>query len=170
MRVHIKVAALVVLLAVTICTAIDQVQGQGGLPAGDESILGVLGIKSAAGLDAPPGIDISSIVFWIDKNRFGVEVVGEAETEPRGLLGRKWSQRQVAEIEFLEMPSEYCKLVDIETPCCLVAKANEHGELKAPLGTWHVTSEDVPGLYTGLPSAGATVNIPSATLSALSRQ
>ena len=170
MRVHIKVAALVVLLAVTtICTAIDQVQGQGGLPAGDESILGVLGIKSATGLGAAPGIDISSIV-WIDKNRFSVEVVGEADTEPRGLLGRKWSQRQVAEIEFLEMPSEYCELVDIETPCYLVAKANEHGELKAPLGTWHVTSEDVPDLYTGLPSVGATVNIPSATLSALSRQ
>lgn len=170
MRVHIKVAVLVVLLAVTtIGTASDQVQGNGGSPTGDESILGVLGIVSAAGPDAAPGIDISSIV-WIDKNRFSVEVVGEVETEPRGLLRRKWSQRQVAEIEFLEMPSAYCKAVDVETPCYLVAKANEHGELKAPLGTWHVTSEDVPDIYTGLPSVGATVNIPTDILSASSRQ
>lgn len=69
MRVHIKVAVLVVLLAVTtIGTASGQVQGNGEAPTGDESILGVLGIVSVAGSDAAPGIDISSIVR-IDKNR-----------------------------------------------------------------------------------------------------
>lgn len=172
MRVHIKVAALVVLLAATTSgTASADASENGGPPTGDDAILSVLDIQANDdGSGTTPKIDISSNIAWIDQNRFSVEVVGEAETEPRGLFNVSWSQRQVAEIELLEMPTEYCEVVDIKTPCYLVSKANEHDELKAPLGAWHVTRENVPDIYTGLPSVGATVNIPENILNASSRQ
>lgn len=176
MRAYIKVAALVGLLAVTTTSAAsDQFPGNGGSPTGDASILAALGIVSADGSGATANTGISDIarisnIAWLDRKRFSVEVVGEAETEPRGLLGRKWSRRQVAEIEFLEMPADYCEAVETRTPCYLVAKASEHDELKAPLGAWHVTNEDVPDVYKGLPSVGRLVHIPPGILSTALQQ
>ena len=160
MRTQLKIAALVAFLA---ATTIGTASAQSGNP-----MLAALGIQAISNGAADPNIDISNIA-WIDGKRFSVEVVGESETEPRGLLGVPWSRRQVAEIELLEMPSSYCQAVDTETPCYLVARANEHDELKAPLGTWHVTDEDGPDVYTGLPSVGARVHISAKILSRASK-
>ena len=170
MRMQIEVAALVVLLVVaTIGTASADSAENGGSPIGDAAILAALGIQANAyESNTPPEIDITNF-DWIDRDRLSIEVVGESETEPRGLFKVHWDHRQVAEIELLEMPIEYCKAVNTGPPCYLVADANEHDELKAPLGTWHVTNEDVPDIYTGLPSVGDPVSISSDILKAASQ-
>ena len=170
MRMHIEIAALAVLLAMaTTGTASADSTENGGPQTGDDAILAALGIQSQRNADdqgAPLTIDFA----WIDKDRLNIEVVGESKTEPRGLFDVHWDRRQVAEIELLEMPSEYCKAVSTDTPCYLVSDANEHDELKAPLGTWHVTEEDIPEIYTGLPSVGNPVYIPPDILGAASQQ
>ena len=160
MRTQLKVAALVAFLAATM---IGAASAQSNKP-----ILTALGVRAIANGAADLNIDISDIA-WIDGKRFSIEVVGESETEPRGLLGVPWSRRQVAEIEFLEMTPDYCRAAHTKTPCYLVARANEHDELKAPLGTWHVTDEDVPDVYTGLPSVGDPVHISAEILDTASK-
>ena len=161
MRMQIEIAALVALLAVTLIGTAQDVSA--------DTVLDALGISQASGRDNnTPEIDAN--IAWIDPERFSVTVDGKSETEPRGLFKVRWLQRQVAEIEFLQMSSNYCRERDTAEPCYLVAKVDEHDELKAPLGTWHVTSEDVPDIYMGLPSVGATVNIPTDILRASARQ
>ena len=160
MRMQIEIAALVALLTVTLIGTAQDVSA--------DTVLDALGISQAKGRDNSPEIDAN--IAWIDPERFSVKVDGKSKTEPRGFFNVRWLQRQVTEIEFLQMPSFYCEKRKAEKPCYLVARVDEHDELKAPLGTWHITSEDVPDIYTGLPSVGATVSIPTDILSASSRQ
>lgn len=166
MQLQIEVAALVVLLTVAaIGTSSAESPENDGSSTGDAAILEALGIKNADVPGAAHNVDIS----WRGSNRFSVQVVGESETEPRGLFKVTWDRRQVAEFELLGMTSEYCEAIDTATPCYLVASASEHDELKAPLGTWHVTNEDVPDIYTELPSVGDSVFISSDILRAASQ-
>lgn len=170
MRIPLKVITLVVLLAMmTIGTARADSQANGSAPAGDAAILAALGIQPTS--DEPgAGSEINITSFdWTGRDRLSIKVVGESETKPRGLFKVHWDRRQVAEIELLEMPSEYCKAVETDTPCYVVADANEHDELKAPLGAWHVADEDIPDIYIGLPSVGDPLSISPDILGAASQ-
>ena len=160
MRMQLEVAIRVALFAVTMVgTASAESQNESPAPDRKDTILEALELQpSVTNSGKEPEINISGIV-WHDKNRLSVEVVGESETKPRGLFKVPWSRRQVAEIEFLEMPAAYCEAIGIQTPCYLVAHASERDELKAPFGKWYVTNEDVPDIYTGLPSVGDPVHM-----------
>ena len=67
-------------------------------------------------------------------------------SEGRGILGRKWDQRHVANVELLE----------IDTELYLVLSADGSTSLKAPWGAWHVEEEAVPDFYTG-PGVGGMI-------------
>ena len=67
-------------------------------------------------------------------------------SEGRGLLGRKWDRRHVANINLLE----------IGTDLYLVLSAEGSTSLKAPWGAWHVEEEAIPDFYTG-PGVGGMV-------------
>jgi len=68
-------------------------------------------------------------------------------SEGRGLLGRKWDQRQIANVELLE----------IGTDLYLVLSAEGSTSLRAPLGAWHVEDETIPDFYTG-PGVGGMIH------------
>ena len=162
MQMQIEVAALIVLVGVmTIGGANAESPENGESPPGDS-------ILTALGIQASPQIDISKF-DWIDPSRVSVEVIGKSVTKPRGLFKVIWNRRQVAEIELVTMEDIYCDAAKIDKPCYLIASANEHDELKAPLGTWHVTNEDVEEIYR-LPSVGKFVHIDPGTLMAASQQ
>ena len=67
-------------------------------------------------------------------------------SEGRGLLGRKWDQRHVANIDLLE----------IGTDLYLVLSTEGSTSLKAPWGAWHVEEETIPDFYTG-PGVGGMI-------------
>ena len=67
--------------------------------------------------------------------------------EGRGLLELKWDQRQVANVELLE----------IGTDLYLVLSAEGSTSLKAPLGAWHVEQEGIPSFYGG-PGVGGMIH------------
>ena len=66
--------------------------------------------------------------------------------EGRGILGLKWDQRHVANVELLE----------IGTDLYLVLSAEGSTSLKAPWGAWHIEQEGVPSFYTG-PGVGGMI-------------
>ena len=68
-------------------------------------------------------------------------------SEGRGLLGRKWDQRQVANVELLEVGADLY----------LVLSAEGSTSLKAPWGAWHVEEETIPDFYTG-PGVGGMIH------------
>ncbi len=66
--------------------------------------------------------------------------------EGRGLLGLKWDQRQVANLELLA----------IGTDLYLVLNTEGSTSLKAPWGAWHVEQEGIPNFYAG-PGVGGMI-------------
>ena len=66
--------------------------------------------------------------------------------EGRGLLDLKWDQRQVANVELLEIGRDLY----------LVLSAEGSTSLKAPLGAWHVEQEGIPSFYGG-PGVGGMI-------------
>ena len=76
-----------------------------------------------------------------------ITMTRETATERRGFLRLKWRQREVVNLEVIEIRDDLYIVRDVQG----------HTSLKAPLGTWHVTSEQVPAFYAG-PSIGEVIH------------
>ena len=80
-------------------------------------------------------------------NIIPITMTRETHTEGRGFLNLKWDKREAVNME----------LIEIGNNLHIIRSVTGGTSLKAPLGMWHVTSEQVPSFYTG-PGVGAMIH------------
>lgn len=96
--------------------------------------------------------DDTEVFFDVEKkaeNLYAAWIVSEGKTsETHGVLRLNWDQRQVANVQIL----------DVGNNRYYVSAVNGFLELKAPFGKWQRVEDSVPTVYSGLlPSIGSMI-------------